>query len=149
MSDESWLREAIRLAAEARARGDEPFGALLVLDGEALLEARNAINTEGDVTQHAELRLLSKATRALHPDLIAAATLYTSTEPCAMCAGAIYWARVSRVVFGLAARDLEEMTDGTGLHQPSRQVLGAASRDIAIDGPLLEDEARVVHEGFW
>lgn len=149
MTDEHWIREAIRLAAEARGRGDEPFGALLVHEGKCLFEARNAINSERDVTQHAELRLISKATKQLDPDLLAAATLYTSTEPCAMCAGAIYWAGVGRVVFGFAAASLEAMTGGTGLHQPSRQVLGAASRRTIIDGPLLGDAARVVHEGFW
>lgn len=148
-SDERWIREAIRLAAEARHRGDEPFGALLVHKHDVVLEARNAVNTEGDLTQHAELRLISKASRSLDPVVMAAATLYTSTEPCAMCAGATYWAGVARIVFGFAAASLEEMTGGDGLHQPSRRVLGLASRRIRIDGPLLESEARTVHEGYW
>ena len=149
MSDERWIREAIRLAAEARARGDEPFGALLVHDGVSILEARNAIVSENDITQHAELRLISKASRQLDPEVIAATTLFTSTEPCAMCAGAIYWAGVPRIVFGFSATSIEEMSGGAGLHQPSRQVLGSASPKIFIEGPLLEDEARTVHEGFW
>ncbi len=146
---ENWMREAIRLAGEARNRGDEPFGALLVLEGECILEARNAINTESDLTQHAELRLISKASRRLDPEAIAAATLYTSTEPCAMCSGAIYWSGVSHMVFGFRASSLSEMTGGSGLHQPSRQVLGNASREITIEGPVLEDTARAVHEGYW
>lgn len=148
-ADEKWIREAIRLAAEARERGDEPFGALLVYDGAAVLEARNAVNTDRDLTQHAELRLISKASKEIDPAVLAAATLYTSTEPCAMCAGAIYWASIPRMVFGLAASTLESMTDGSGLHQPSRRVLGAASRSTNIDGPVLEHEARRVHDGFW
>lgn len=148
-TDEYWIRQAIRLAGEARNRGDEPFGAVLVSNDSVVLEARNAIHTENDLTQHAELRLVSAASRRLDPGVVAAATVYTSTEPCAMCAGAIYWSRIARIVFGVAAAGLEEMTGGDGLHQPSRRVLGAASRQITIDGPLLEAEARSVHKGYW
>ena len=146
---ERWIRAAIELAAAARARGDEPFGALLVHEGTTILEARNAVNTSADLTQHAELRLVGKASRQLSPRLLEAATLYTSTEPCAMCAGAIYWANIPRIVFGLAAATLEEMTGGGGLRQPVRRVLGTALRRVEIVGPVLEDEARKVHEGFW
>lgn len=147
--DQHWMRSAIRLAGEARDRGDEPFGAVLVYNNSAVLEARNAIHTENDLTQHAELRLVSGASRTLDPAVVTESTVYTSTEPCAMCAGAIYWAGVARIVFGLPAASLEAMTGGSGLHQPSRRVLGAASRRIAIDGPLLEPEARRVHASYW
>ena len=149
MSDERWIREAIRLAVEARDRGDEPFGALLVVDNQPVLTARNAIYTERDLTQHAELRLISKASGELDPEVMRAATLYASTEPCAMCAGAIYWSGISKMVFGVAASTLEERTGGSGLHQPSRQVLGSASRQITILGPILEAEAWSAHDGYW
>ncbi len=149
MSDELWMRDAIDLASQARHRGDEPFGALLVVDGQVVATARNAINTTDDLTQHAELRLISKASVALEPSTMAAATLYTSTEPCAMCCGAIYWSGIKRIVFGFPARALEEMSGGTGLRMPSRKVLGNATRSIAIDGPLLEAESRTVHDGYW
>ncbi|MCP4305853.1 MAG: nucleoside deaminase [bacterium] len=149
MPDEKWIRETVRLALEARERGDEPFGALLVKDDAAILTARNAINTDRDVTQHAELRLISKGSRQLDPAVMAAATLYTSTEPCAMCAGAIYWSGISRMVFGVAATTLEERTSGSGLHQPSRQVLGSASRSIDVVGPVLETDAWSAHDGYW
>ncbi len=66
-TDERWIRRAIELAREARERGDEPFGALLVRDDEVLLEASNAVNTDNDITQHAEQRLISKASRQLNP----------------------------------------------------------------------------------
>ena len=148
-TDERWIREAIRLAAEARARGDEPFGALLVHGGACVLEARNAVNTDSDVTQHAELRLISKAGTMVDPAVVSAATMYTSTEPCAMCAGAVFWARIPRMVFGLAASTLESMTGGSGLRQPARKVLAAASRPTAIEGPVLEEQARLVHDGYW
>lgn len=149
MTDELWMRQAIQLAQEARDRGDDPFGALLVVDAEVVATARNAIITTDDLTQHAELRLISKASVALDPGILAEATLYTSTEPCAMCCGAIYWSGIARIVFGFAAEALEEMSDGSGLRMPSRRVLGNATRSIAINGPLLEAEARTVHDGYW
>lgn len=145
----TWMRRAIALAGEARDRGDEPFGSLLVADGVNVLEARNAIITTDDLTQHAELRLISKASRSLSPLTLAASILYTSTEPCAMCCGAIYWAGVGHVVFGTAGADLEAATGGGGLRRSSREVLGNASRSVLIEGPVLEEEAWTVHEGYW
>jgi len=144
-----WMAEAIRLAEEAAERGDEPFGALLVVDGVSVLEARNAIHTSGDLTQHAELRLISKASRELPADVVAAATLYTSTEPCAMCCGAVYWAGIRHVVFGFPADRLEEMVGGSGIHRSSRDILGDATGDVRIDGPVLEDAAGAVHARYW
>ncbi len=137
--DERWIGRAIELAAEARARGDEPFGALLVYDGTVVMEARNAINTESDLTQHAELRLLAKASRELPADTIAGSTLYTSTEPCSMCAGAIYWARVARTVFGLSATRLQAVAN----QSDARRAAGVKV------GPVLEAEAAAVHDGYW
>jgi tRNA(Arg) A34 adenosine deaminase TadA len=139
-SDEHWVRRAVELARQARDRGDEPFGALLVRDDVVLLEARNAVNTDNDITQHAEQRLISKASKQVDPQAVAEATLYTSTEPCPMCAGAISWARVPRVVFGFPAAALQSMAE-TG---PAEHWSGPVK-----DGPVLEAEARKVHEGYW
>jgi tRNA(Arg) A34 adenosine deaminase TadA len=148
-SHEHWIRRAIELAREARRRGDHPFGAVLVDGDQELASARNAVNTAHDVTQHAELRLVSKASRTVDTELLRRTILYTSTEPCAMCAGAIYWTGISHIVFGLSAAELERTTGGAGLHRSAGDVLGAASTLTRIDGPILEDEAREVHVGFW
>ena len=145
----AWMRRTLELAVEAAARGDEPFGALLVRGDEVVMEARNAINTTGDVTQHAETRLVSKATAELAHDVVAATTLITSTEPCAMCCGAIYWSGIGRLVFGCPADRLERIAGGGGLHRPSRVVLGDASPPVAIEGPVLEEEAAAIHERYW
>ena len=90
---ETFMRAAIALAGEAMRHGDEPFGALLVVDGEVRLKARNRVVTECDPTRHAELSLVSDACRCLDSAALARATLYASTEPCVMCCGAIYGAR--------------------------------------------------------
>jgi tRNA(Arg) A34 adenosine deaminase TadA len=148
------LRRAIELAALARAHGNHPFGALLAdPEGHILAEAENTVMTEHDVTGHAELNLVRIASRTLPSDVLASATLYTSTEPCAMCAGGIYWSGVSRVVFGLSEAGLAALTgadpENPTLDLPARTVLSAGQRPIEVLGPLLIEEATAVHVGFW
>ena len=148
------MRRAFDVARLARQHGNHPFGALLSdAAGEVLLEAENTVVTASDCTGHAELNLIRRASKSLGGDALAAATLYTSTEPCAMCAGAIYWAGVSRVVFGLRESDLPALAGADPrnptLALPCRDVFARGQRPIEVIGPVLEDEARVVHEGFW
>jgi tRNA(Arg) A34 adenosine deaminase TadA len=138
--DARFLRRAIELAVEARARGDEPFGAILVHNGEIVMEARNAVHSDTDVTQHAETRLVSKACRSLPADVVENSTLYTSTEPCQMCSSAIHWGRVPRVVFGYAATSLKALVDDTSEVDP---------QSARYEGPFLADEAIVPHDGYW
>ena len=144
-----WIGEAIRLATEARERGDEPFGALLVVDDLILVEARNAIITTKDVTQHAETRLISRATPRFDRSVLERSTLYTSTEPCAMCSGAIYWSGVRHIVYGFPADRLEGLVGGSGIHRSSREVLGDATGRILIEGPVDEEAASEPHRDFW
>ena len=102
MSDHPRLDLAIDQARLARAAGNHPFGAVLAdADGTVVLSAQNTVVTDSDVTGHAESNLVRLASTTLGRDLRGYA-LYTSTEPCAMCAGAIYWAGISKVVFALA-----------------------------------------------
>jgi tRNA(Arg) A34 adenosine deaminase TadA len=148
------LRRAFDLARQARDHGNHPFGALLTdADGGVQFEAENTVVTEADCTGHAELNLVRQACLTLDRDGLAAATLYTSTEPCAMCAGAIYWAGISRVVFGLREGELRALIGADPrnptLALPCRDVFARGQRPIKVIGPLLEDEAEAVHEGFW
>jgi tRNA(Arg) A34 adenosine deaminase TadA len=151
--DARHLARAIEVARRARANGNHPFGAVLVLNGEQVLEAENTVVTGRDRTGHAETNLVRKAEAALSPGQLAHATLYTSTEPCAMCAGAIYWTGIARVVYGLAESELIAMTGGNPanptLALPCREVFARGQRHVALAGPLLTAEARKVHEGFW
>lgn len=148
------MRRAIEIARRAREHGNHPFGALLAdAAGTVLLEAENTVITESDVTGHAETNLVRLASVELDADTRAAATLVTSTEPCAMCAGAIYWAGISRVVFGLREGELRGLTGSDPrnptLALPCREVFARGQRPIEVIGPVLEDEARTVHDGFW
>ena len=153
--DLKFVRRAIELAREARNDGRHPFGSLIVNErGETVVEARNnAVLPKGDPTQHAELVACREAARLLPQAELAKCTLYTSTEPCAMCAGAIYWTGIGRVVFALAEQGLMRYTGSHGenptLDLPCREVFARGHREIAVTGPLLEEEAGKAHEGFW
>jgi tRNA(Arg) A34 adenosine deaminase TadA len=152
--DLALLRRAIALAEASRNAGQHPFGAVLAdADGRVLMEAGNGFHPHGDGTAHAERLVATRACVELAPDVRAAATLYSSAEPCAMCAGAIYWAGIGRVVFGLSETRLKAMIgphpENLTMDLPCRTVFAAGQRVIAVEGPLLEDEAAVAHHGFW
>ena len=154
-SDLALLRRAIGLAARSRAAGNHPFGALIVgANGEVLAEAINrAVPGKGDATGHAELEAVRTVSAARPPETLRAATLYSSAEPCAMCAGAIYWSGVGRVVYGLSEARLLALTgshpENPTLALPCREVFARGQRPIEVIGPLLEDEAAAGHAGFW
>jgi tRNA(Arg) A34 adenosine deaminase TadA len=154
-ADLKHLRRAIELAADARAAGRHPFGSLIVNGrGEVVVEARNnAVRPIGEPTQHAETVACSAAARLLSNEALASCTLYTSTEPCAMCAGAIYWVGVGRVVFALSEKGLLACTgnseENPTLDLPCREVFARGQRKVLVEGPFLEDEAAAVHQGFW
>jgi tRNA(Arg) A34 adenosine deaminase TadA len=108
--------------------------------------------TEKDCTGHAEINLMRQASRKYDSDFLAKCTLYTSTEPCPMCAGAIFWGNVRRVVYGLSVEGLNKMVDEDDedvLHLPCRELFGKGQKNIEVIGPILEEEAREVHKGFW
>ena len=147
-AEEQFIRQAIELARQARGNGNHPFGALLAIDNQVVLTAENTINTDNNPTCHAETNLVQKAIRELTPEQLAKATLYTSTEPCAMCSGTIYWAGIRKLVYGLANKELDKLA---GEHLPisCREILDRASDKVEIIGPVLTDDALAVHAGFW
>jgi len=143
------LRAAIALSARARAAGNEPYGALLAdADGQVLLEAVNTQVTARDCTGHAELNLMRDASSRFTRERLATCTVYASGEPCPMCAGAIYWGGVGRVVYGLSIESMSALAgpsaDELALH--CREVLASGSRRVQVVGPMLENEARRVFE---
>lgn len=113
----------------------------------------NTVITSDDVTAHAELNLARIAWRTLPAAALRGSTLYSSCEPCAMCAGAIYWAGIGRVVYGLSSARLRSMLgdgpESAELALHTRVVLAAGAHPTEVVGPLLEDEAATAHEGFW
>ena len=153
VADERHLRGAIDLARRSRERGNHPFGSLLVgPDDTVVLEAENTVVSERDVTGHAELNLVRAASARLDAPALGSHTLYASTEPCAMCAGAIYWSGIGRVVFALSSAAFlarVQAEGGASLELSCRDVFSRGGRTVDISGPLLEDEAWEAHNGFW
>jgi tRNA(Arg) A34 adenosine deaminase TadA len=147
------LTRCTELAADARARSDHPFGSLIVTADGRTIEAMNSVVTGSDPTGHAETNVVRAAAAVLSPEELATSTLYTSTEPCAMCAGAIYWSGIPRVVYALGEdelRDLVAAQEGVPtMALPCREVFAHGGRPVAVTGPVDLPEARTVHDGFW
>jgi tRNA(Arg) A34 adenosine deaminase TadA len=148
------LRRAIELARLAREHGNHPFGALLVdPKGNVVLEAENTVRTDKDVTAHAETNLMRMASARFDRAFLERCTLYTSTEPCAMCAGAIYWGNIRRVVFGLSQEQIHSLSasnpENMQLQLSSREVFARGDHPVEVSGPHLPKESSAVHDGFW
>ena len=150
------LRKAIAISKRSRENGNHPFGALLASpSGEILVEAENSVVTTGDLIGHAETNLVRLAVTTLSSEQIATATLYSSCEPCAMCAGAMYWGGINRLVYGMSESDLLPFADGEQSENATmtgvgcRAVLASGKRSIEVSGLHLADEAILIHDGFW
>jgi tRNA(Arg) A34 adenosine deaminase TadA len=149
-----FLELSIEAARRARQSGNHPFGAVLVgPTGEVLLEAGNTVVTGRDCTGHAETNLLRLASRQYEEEFLGQCSLYASTEPCVMCAGAIYWSGVGRVVYALSAERLYQMMENPdkGLRHTltCREALARGTRQVEVIGPLAVAGAEEVHAGFW
>jgi len=139
--DSRHMRTAIAASREARERGDMPFGAVLVKNGRALLTALNNQNSTRDCTGHAETVLVRLAQRELGEEALREATVYASGEPCAMCAGALFWAGITRVVYAASSPAIESALGGASLGARCASVLAKATPAVSVEGPFLEDEA--------
>lgn len=153
---EFYLRRAIEISRQARREGNTPFGALLVdSSGEIIMEQPNIEITEKICTGHAECTLAARASHQYTKEFLWGCTLYTTAEPCAMCAGAIYWANIGRVVYGITEKKLLRLTGNHAQNPtfdlPCRQVFACGQKDIQVIGPFpeLEEETAAVHAGFW
>jgi tRNA(Arg) A34 adenosine deaminase TadA len=151
---ETFLRRSFAVARRARVHGNHPFGAILVsAAGDVLIETENGFLPDRDMTAHAERLLATQASKQFDKRILEGCTLYSSAEPCAMCAGAIYWTGIGRVVFGLSERRLKTITgdhaENPTLDLPCRTVFAAGQRHVEVIGPLLEEEAATLHAGVW
>lgn len=151
-----YLKRCIEVSKEARAAGNTPFGALLVgPDGEILMEQQNIEITTKKCTGHAECTLADRASQEYSKDFLWKCTLYSTAEPCAMCTGAIYWANIGCIVYGMTERRLLELTGSNEQNPtfdlPCREVLARGQKQIQVFGPFpeVEEEAAAVHAGFW
>ena len=152
--DGRYLRQAIGWSRLARERGNRPFGAVVIADdGSVLTEAYCNTSETGDCTGHAETNAVRQLGRRIDRDTLSRATLYSSAEPCVMCAGAIFWSAIGRVVYGIDAVRLRrfrgERAEQRDAELSCRDVFAASPHAIACIGPALIGESGAAHEGFW
>ncbi len=156
MTDNFYLERAIELSESAKKHNNTPFGALLVDEkGKILVEAENSEITSKDSTAHAETNLVRLASFKYDKNFLAKCTLYSSAEPCVMCAGAIYWSGIGRVVYALAETEILKLTIGNfqnpALNLPCRDVFAAGQKKIVVVGPVeeLKEKALEPHQNYW
>lgn len=146
------LQAANRVAEAAMLQGHHPFGAILVAaDHQTVLLSQGNV----DGVNHAESVLAREAARRYTPEQLWECTLYTTVEPCAMCAGTQYWAHIGRVVYGMSEHRLLQITgnhaENPTLNLPCREVFGRGQKAIEVIGPVadIEPEVAAVHQRFW
>lgn len=148
---EHYIRLAIEAAQAARAKGNLPFGCVLVdATGNVLAIGENSINTSRDSIAHAEINLLHGIAGRLTREFLHTCTLYATDEPCPMCTSAIYWSGVGKIVFGLRKSRYYEITGRDNpdyvFEMPCEQLLQHGGRPVLVEGPVLEDEVLKLHQ---
>lgn len=142
--DINFMREALKCAGQAYGLKEVPVGAVLVLGGRIIARAYNTVEMDGDATSHAEIKAIRAGSVALGGWRLQDCTLYTTLEPCSMCAGAMFLSRVCRVVYG--APDLRHGACGTFVdlfekRHPIHQVL--------VEGGVLQEECAAIMRQFF
>jgi tRNA(Arg) A34 adenosine deaminase TadA len=146
------LRRANAIATRAVAMGHHPFGAILVgPDHETVLLEQGNVST----VNHAEAVLARAADMNFTPAHLWTCTLYTTVEPCAMCAATQYWANIGRLVYGMEERRLLALTGDSAenptMDVPARYIFAHSQKAIQVTGPVpeVEQEIAALHRGFW
>lgn len=137
--DEQFMKQALAEAEQAYKAGEIPVGAVIVSNERIIARAHNLTETLNDVTAHAEMQAITSAANSLGGKYLQGCTLYVTVEPCVMCAGAIGWAQITRVVYG--ATD-----DKRGFHN---HTTGALHPKCEVTGGVLEDECRELMQSFF
>ncbi len=145
-SDEFFLRRAIQLAKQAREKGQEPFGAVLVKNNEIVAEGENQIFATSDPTAHAENALIREYCQKNKIMNLEGFTLYCSTEPCLLCSGAVFWAKITKIVFSVSQKMLQKISGGST--KTDCRTLFKPHPWIKIIGPALTEEGLKVLEGY-
>jgi tRNA(Arg) A34 adenosine deaminase TadA len=143
MSDDTYLRRAIEVARDGMHHHEAgPFGAVVVKQGQVVAEAFNEVTRSGDPSAHAEVLAIRRACQRLSSHVLTGCSIYSSCEPCPMCLGAVYWARLDRLVFAAGRADAREIgfDDDLIYHElqrpfaerrlPTEQRLQAEARDM-------------------
>jgi tRNA(adenine34) deaminase len=130
-NDEYFMKKALQEAELAFEKGEIPVGALIVIDNKIIARTHNLTELLNDVTAHAEMQAITSAANFLGGKYLTGCTLYVTLEPCQMCAGALYWSQISKIVFGASDehRGFEKM--GTQLHPKTTVVRGVLAEEAS------------------
>lgn len=130
-TDEYFMKKALQEAEIAFEKGEVPVGALIVVDNKIIARTHNLTELLHDVTAHAEMQAITSAANFLGGKYLKGCTLYVTLEPCQMCAGALYWSQISKIVFGALDEQRGFMTMGTKLHPKTEVVSGVLAQEAA------------------
>jgi tRNA(Arg) A34 adenosine deaminase TadA len=148
LDHEQFIDRACELARTAGDRGDAPYGSLLVVDGEVVMEETNREHTDEDLALHPELTLARRAPPELGPEKASKAVMYTSTEPCPMCSTGMAYAGLDAVVYSVSGERASELRGGGTGGIPCDEVFDRLGAGITVVGPVAQDQGERVHEAY-
>lgn len=131
-TDDYFMKKALQEAQYAFDKGEVPVGAVVVIDNKVIARSHNLTEMLHDVTAHAEMQSITAAANFLGGKYLKDCTLYVTVEPCQMCAGALYWSQISRIVFGARDEQRGFIAMGTKLHPKTTVTSGVLEEDAAI-----------------
>lgn len=130
-TDEYFMKKALQEAEVAFEQGEIPVGAIIVVENKVIARTHNLTELLNDVTAHAEMQAITSAANFIGGKYLKGCTLYVTLEPCQMCAGALYWSQISKIVFGARDEQRGFMTMGTKLHPKTEVVSGVLAQESA------------------
>ena len=130
-TDDYFMKKALQEAEIAFEKGEIPVGAIIVIDNKVIARSHNLTELLNDVTAHAEMQSITAAANFLGGKYLKDCTLYVTLEPCQMCAGALYWSQISKIVFGARDEQRGFMTLGTQLHPKTQLVHGVLAQEAS------------------
>ena len=130
-TDEYFMKKALQEAEMAFEKDEIPVGALIVIDNKVIARGHNLTEMLNDVTAHAEMQAITAAANFLGGKYLTGCTLYVTLEPCQMCAGALYWSQISKIVYGASDENRGFITMGTQLHPKTTVVRGVLANETS------------------
>jgi tRNA(adenine34) deaminase len=130
-TDEYFMKKALLEAENAFEKGEIPVGAIIVVENRVIARSHNLTEMLNDVTAHAEMQAITAAANFIGGKYLKGCTLYVTLEPCQMCAGALYWSQISKIVFGARDEQRGFMTLGTQLHPKTEVISGVMAEQCA------------------
>ena len=130
-TDEYFMKKALQEAELAFEKGEIPVGAVIVIDNRVIARTHNLTEMLNDVTAHAEMQAITSAANFIGGKYLKGCTLYVTLEPCQMCAGALYWSQISKVVFGASDEQRGFQNLGTQLHPKTQVISGVLAQEAS------------------